>query len=185
MNVSRMMGSMDKFATYPVMLTSRRLLLRPLKIADAAGLARMTNDPLVTRNLLKTPMPFTAADARDLILRARKNKSPVWAIDTGQLVGLIGLAGEFGYWIGRSAWGKGFASEAARLVINHAFECSEIDTLHASPIADNKASCHLLQKLGFERNGVARAFCCQRSRVVPLIRYKFERPTWEKAQSRD
>lgn len=59
---------MDKFATYPVMLTSRRLLLRPLNITDAAGLARMTNDPLVTRNLLKTAMPFTTADARELIL---------------------------------------------------------------------------------------------------------------------
>ncbi|MEH3108822.1 MAG: GNAT family N-acetyltransferase [Agrobacterium cavarae] len=176
---------MSKVATYPVVLTSRRLLLRPLKIADAAGLARMTNDPLVTRNLLKTAMPFTTADARELILRARKKKSPVWAIDTGQLVGLIGLAGEFGYWLGRSAWGRGFAFEAARLVINHAFECLEIDTLHASPIADNKASRHLLERLGFERNGVARAFCCQRSKVVPLIRYKLERLTWEKAQSRD
>lgn len=122
-NVSRMMRSMNKFATYPAMLTSRRLLLRPLNITDAAGLARMTNDPLVTRNLLKTAMPFTTADARELILRARRKKSPVWAIDTGQLVGLIGLAGEFGYWLGRSAWGRGFASEAAYLVINHAFEC--------------------------------------------------------------
>jgi len=145
---------MSKVATYPVVLTSRRLLLRPPKIAEAAGLARMTNDPLVTRNLLKTAMPFTTADARELILRARKRKSPVWAIDTGQLVGLIGHVGEFGYWLGRSAWGKGFASEAAK-------------------------------KLGFERNGIARAFCCQRSRVVPLIRYKLERLTWEKAQSRD
>ena len=105
-NVSRMMRSMDKFATYPVMLTSRRLLLRPLNITDAAGLARMTNDPLVTRNLLKTAMPFTTADARELILRARRKKSPVWAIDTGQLVGLIGLAGEFGYWLGRTLGAK-------------------------------------------------------------------------------
>lgn len=176
---------MDKFATYPVMLTSRRLLLRPLNITDAAGLARMTNDPLVTRNLLKTAMPFTTSDARELILRARKRKSSVWAIDTGQLVGLIGLAGEFGYWLGRSAWNKGFATEAARLVINHAFECLEIDALHASPIADNKASRHLLEKLGFERSGVARAFCSEHSRVVPLIRYKLERLTWEKAQSCD
>jgi len=176
---------MNKVATYPVVLTSRRLLMRPLKITDEAGLARVTNDPLVTRNLLKTAMPFTTADARELVVRGRKKKSPGWAIGTCQVGGLIGLAGEFGYWLGRSAWGRGFAFEAAGLVINHAFECLEIDALHASPIADNKASRHLLEKLGFERNGVARAFCCQCSKVVPLIRYKLERLTWEKAQSRD
>jgi len=176
-----MMGYMKTVATYPVVLTPRRLSLRPLKIADAARLARITNDPLVTRNLLKTTTPFTAADARELILRVRTKKSPVWAIDNGQLIGLIGIAGEFGYWLARSRWGKGYASEAARLVIDHAFQGLKVDALHANPIADNRASCHLLEKLGFESNSATRAYCCERSRMVPLIRYKLDRQRWEEA----
>lgn len=176
--VSRMMWCMNKMATYPVVLTSRRMLLRPLKIKDAAGLARITDDPLVTRNLLKTATPFTVADARELILRGRKKKSLVWAIDNGQLIGLIGLAGEFGYWLGRHAGGKGVASEAARLVVNHAFERRDVAALHANPIADNKASRHLLEKLGFKQEGADRAFCRARGKVVPLIRYRLDRQTW-------
>lgn len=150
-------------------------------MADAAGLARITNDPLVTRNLLKTVTPFTTVDARGLILRTRTRKRPVWGIDNGQLIGLIGVAGEFGYWLARSTWGKGFASEAARLVINHAFECLDLDALHANPIAGNRPSRHLLEKLGFHGNRTDRAFCSERRKVVTLICYKLERQRWEQA----
>ncbi|MEJ8311322.1 GNAT family N-acetyltransferase [Agrobacterium larrymoorei] len=175
------MGSMEKATRDPAVLTTKRLFLRPLKIVDAPRLARLTNDPLVTNNLLKTEMPFTVNDARALILRARKKRSPVWAIDNGQLIGVIGIAGEFGYWLARSAWGRGYAYEAARVVIDYAFERLNIDALHASPIADNRASRHLLKKLGFQEDGTTRATCLERGNVVALIRYRLDRRTWQEA----
>ncbi len=141
-------------------------------MTDAGRFSRITNDSLVTRNLLKTTTPFTVDDARQRILRLRERNSPVWAIDNGELIGLIGIAGEFGYWLARSAWGKGYASEAARIVIDHAFESLGFDALHANPIADNKASHHLLEKLGFERRGRNLACCHERQRMVALVRYR-------------
>lgn len=126
-------------------------------------------------------MPFTVADARELILRARRKKRPVWAIDNGQLIGLIGLAGELGYWLARSNWGRGYASEAARLVVDHAFVCLNMEKLYAGPIADNTASRLVLEELGFQENGRARAFCDERDKVVTLIRYTLDRRQWTTA----
>ncbi|MET0171580.1 MAG: GNAT family N-acetyltransferase [Agrobacterium vaccinii] len=155
-------------------LVSNRLTLRPFGIIDAPALARITNDPLVLHNLLRTSSPFTVDDARTRILRFRKNNLPVWAIDNGQLIGFIGLAGEFGLWLGRSAWGKGYGEEANRLVIDHAFTHMKMTTLHANPISDNRASCHLMGKLGFREIGRTQSFCRQRKIVVSLRRYELK-----------
>ncbi len=170
-NMLRPMRQVDR--TVPKLL-SNRLTLRPFDITDAPALARVTNDPLVLRNLLRTSSPFTVDDARTRILRFRKNNLPVWAIDNGQLIGLIGLAGEFGLWLGRCAWGKGYGEEASRLVIDHAFMQMKMTTLHANPISDNKASCRLLEKLGFSNVGRSQSFCQQRNKMVALRRYELE-----------
>lgn len=172
---TRMMRHMKNPSQRPAILYSNRLCLRPFEMTDAERLARITNDPLVTRNLLKTTIPFTIDDARQRILRLRKRNNPVWAIDNGQLIGLIGIAGEFGYWLARSAWGKGYATEAARLAIDHAFEGLGSEMLHANPIADNRASYRLLERLGFERCGRDLAFCEERRKMVALVCYRLGR----------
>lgn len=88
---------------------------------------------------------------------------------------MIGIAGEFGYWLARSEWGKGYATEAARLVIDHAFESLGVEKLRANPIADNKASRHLLEKLGFAQCGRDLAFCEERRNMVSLVCYRLDR----------
>lgn len=143
-------------------------------------LARITNDTLVTRNLLKTTTPFTAVESPRLISRILTKKRPVWAIESGQLIGLIGISGEFGYWLTRSAWAK-VTPARHTFTIDHAFQRLRVEALHASPIADNKVSNHILRKLGFQEDRIASAFCCERSKVMPLIRYKLDRHRWEDA----
>lgn len=158
----------------PNTLQSSRLLLQPFEITDAGQFARITNDPHVTRNLMRTSTPFTTSDARERIMRLRRKNLPVWAIDDGQLVGLIGLAGEFGLWIARHAWGNGYGSESGRLVIRYAFEQLKMPALHAHPISDNRASCRLMEKLDFQAIGRGVGFCRQRGKFVPLRRYTLE-----------
>ncbi|WP_113083534.1 GNAT family N-acetyltransferase [Hyphomicrobiales bacterium] len=88
-------------------LKSSRLVLRPFKMTDSPPLARLTNDPLILRNLLRTTYPFEPDDARRLIRRIAERRLPVWAVDDGRLVGLIGLSGEFGLWLDSPCLGKG------------------------------------------------------------------------------
>lgn len=156
-------------------LKSSRLILRSFKMTDAPPLARLTNDPLILRNLLRTAYPFEPDDARRLIRRIAERRLPVWAVDDGRLVGLIGLSGEFGLWLDRRVWGKGYGEEAGRLVIDYAFQHMGIETLRANPLFDNRASHHLMEKLGFGVTGRGNAFCRQRGKIVPLRRYRLDK----------
>lgn len=141
---------------------------------------RITNDPLITRHLLKTTMPFTAVGSRRLISRILTKKRAVWAIESGQLIGLIGISGEFGYWLARSAWAK-VTPVQHTFIVDHTFPRLKVEALHASLIADSKVSHPILRKLGFQEDRIASAFCCERSKVMPLMRYKLDRHRWEDA----
>lgn len=61
-----------------------------------------------------------------------------------------------GYWIRRCAWGKGAATEAAEAVIEHAFCDLTLNRLELHVAPDNPASLRVVEKLGFQREGLAR-----------------------------
>ena len=59
-----------------------------------------------------------------------------------------GLWPEFGYWIAREHWGQGYATEAARPVLDHAFETLNLPRVVANIFAGNDASIKVAEKLG-------------------------------------
>jgi RimJ/RimL family protein N-acetyltransferase len=56
---------------------------------------------------------------------------------------------ELGFYIRTDQWGRGFATEAARSVIAHAFEVLDVPALFAGHHPENRGSQHTLEKLGF------------------------------------
>jgi RimJ/RimL family protein N-acetyltransferase len=97
-----------------------------------------------------------------------------------QLIGACGLgrrpsgAVEMGYWIARSHWGRGIATEACGALIGMA-RALGLATLEASHFLDNPASARVLEKLGFEAIGiVAPRLSCARGTEAParLMRLK-------------
>jgi RimJ/RimL family protein N-acetyltransferase len=84
------------------------------------------------------------------------------------VVGACGLgrrpsgAVELGYWIARQHWGKGFATEAGRALIDIA-RALKLPRLEASHFLDNPASGRVLEKLGFVPTGLSAArYSCAR-----------------------
>ena len=72
-----------------------------------------------------------------------------------------------GYWIARQHWGKGFATEACRSLIEIA-RTLKLPRLEASHFIDNPASGRVLEKLGFEPTGlIAPRLSCARGAEVP------------------
>jgi len=65
---------------------------------------------------------------------------------------------EIGYFLKRSAWGKGFATEACKRIIRTAFEESSLNEIVATFEAGNYASRHVLEKAGFIDHGVMRCY---------------------------
>ena len=84
------------------------------------------------------------------------------------LVGACGLqrrpsgAVELGYWVARAHWGRGFATEAGRALIEIAYTLG-LAQLEASHFVDNPASGRVLEKLGFVATGLsAPRYSCAR-----------------------
>jgi ribosomal-protein-alanine N-acetyltransferase len=82
---------------------------------------------------------------------------PVFLIASGEHVGCAGLRPhdlpekiyEIGFHIRSTLWGRGYAFEAANAVIAYAFDALDVNGLFAGHHPQNKASRHLILKLGF------------------------------------
>jgi ribosomal-protein-alanine N-acetyltransferase len=61
-----------------------------------------------------------------------------------------------GYWLSEELWGKGIVSEAVKLVTNYAFTQLDLIRLQASVYSKNPASMRVLEKAGYQKEGVMR-----------------------------
>ena len=144
----------------PVVET-RRLLLRPPHHDDVEDMVALANNYQVARMLSSMPHPYFAADAREFIDRAAKAAANgcVYAITdkkTSRFLGVCGLHEDpgryefpfIGYWLGEPYWAHGFASEAARAMVDLFFKVTAGDRLLASARTDNPASRRIIGKCG-------------------------------------
>lgn len=164
---------------------TERLLLRPGFPEDAAALAMAIGDERVVRNLAVVPWPYSLRDAEAFLAAPRDPVLPSLLIvertsGAPRLVGACGLgrrpsgAVELGYWIARSDWGRGIATEACRALVDIASTLG-LPSLEASHFLDNPASGRVLEKLGFKPTGiVAPRLCCARDEHVPARLYRLQ-----------
>ena len=162
-----------------------RLLLRPGFPEDARALAMAIGDERVVRNLAVVPWPYSLRDAEAFLAAPRDPVLPSLLIvertsGAPRLVGACGLgrrpsgAVELGYWIARSDWGRGIATEACTAVVDIA-RTLNLRALEASHFLDNPASGRVLEKLGFKASGiVAPRFCCARGEHVQARLYRLQ-----------
>jgi RimJ/RimL family protein N-acetyltransferase len=164
-----------------------RLLLRPGFPEDAPALVGAIADEAIVRNLATAPWPYRIRDAEAFLAKPRDPVLPALLIfertdGAPRLVGSCGLgrrpsgAVELGYWIARSFWGRGFATEAGRALIDMARTLG-FAQLEASHFIDNPASARVLDKLGFESTGIiAPRLNCARGEEVParLMRLRLQ-----------
>ena len=155
-----------------------RLLLRPGFPEDAPALAAAMSDAAIARNLAVVPWPYSLRDAEAFLASPRDPVLPsLLILERGeaapQLVGSCGLgrrpsgAVEMGYWIARSHWGRGVATEACTSLVDIARTLG-LAQLEASHFTDNPASARVLDKLGFESTGlIAPRMSCARGAEIP------------------
>ena len=172
-------------------IETERLILRPLASSDATRLTQLAGDIGVARMTMRMPHPYTFDNARSFIGAARK--SPVFAITLSKrIIGCIGIHSEnaihpendgnaeLGYWIGKSWWGQGFATEAVREMVRHGFFDLHLDCIKAGHFTDNPASGRVLQKCGFRIAGQSQRFCVARDAEVACEDYVLDRGTAER-----
>ncbi|TWP50665.1 GNAT family N-acetyltransferase [Lentzea tibetensis] len=149
-----------------MILTSRRLKLRPFHRGDARALAEYRSDPEVARYQgWDPPMSFT--EATRFVDDQTAPMQPGWyqyAIDLdGELIGDIGInlhdnrmQAEIGYTLATKHQGHGYATEAVARVLEHLFTERGLHRVSAECDARNVRSALLLERLGFQQEGLRR-----------------------------
>lgn len=169
-------------------LAGPRLQLRPFVETDLDDVFAYASDPIWAR-YLPVPLPYTRAHARGYLATHGKRNwrtEPVWAcVLAGRVVGGIDLGvdghrASIGYTIARRAWGHGLATEAAALVLDHAFtRMPTLVRIFAVCDVDNVGSWRVMEKIGMRREGVLRSHGRVRERVYDEATYAILRSDWE------
>ena len=159
--------------------------IRKWKIEDAEALKNAINNKKVLDNLRDgIPFPYTIDDAKDFItkiLKGEENSQYHWAILVdGNVVGNVGvfrqgnvhhLTAEMGYYIAEQYWGKGIMTKVVKDVCEYIFENTDIIRIFAEPYAYNTASCKVLEKAGFELEGILRSNAIKNGKILDMKMY--------------
>ncbi len=141
-------------------IVTPRLTLRRFRLEDVAGFHTILSDPEGMRYWSTTPHR-DFAQTLDWVERTMASVAAGEADDfivlhEGRIVGKAGLwhGNELGMIFAKSCWGRGFASEAVRAVIDRAF-ARGLASIKADVDPRNEKSRRLLRKLGFVETGFA------------------------------
>ena len=153
------------------MLQSERLILREFREDDFEAVHAYASDLEVVRHM--TWGPNSEAETREFLKRNQSHAEVDPRVDyglavirqvSGELIGGIGLHADgsnamLGYCYARSAWGQGYATEAARLLMDFGFVSLGVHRIWAGCDSENAGSIRVLQKLGMRQEGHFRHEC--------------------------
>ena len=194
----------DSMSGVNLELETDRLLLRPLAQGDWDLVLEMFTDPEVMKFVAAVSSEEAlAALMKVAIRRGARGRVGVWCVlqrETGEKLGTAVLLPlpieesdtdwsllqedrypdadiEVGYMLRRSAWGKGYATEACRRLVQFAFEETELDEIVAVTDPRNAVSQKVLRKCGLRDEGLRRAYADECSA------FRMSRQQWMELQA--
>ncbi len=181
-------------------LTSERLLLRPFVQSDAPRVEQLAGAREVASATLTIPHPYPSGAAAVWIgthaaawERGDRLTLAICEIDApGDILGAISLAiaaehehGEIGYWVAVMAWGRGYATEAARSLVSYAFAQLHLHRVLGRHFVRNPASGRVMQKLGMRLEGIHRDAYKRWGKFEDVAVYGILEPEWDSPALRD
>ena len=175
----------------PVIQTER-LVLRAFTEADIPELVPLIVAREVARTTLRIPHPYDERHAHEFLAMESKLNELRLAIilrKEAKLCGGIGLhpdhehrRAELGYWIGVPFWGNGYATEAARAVVEYGFTHFGLNRIFASHFQGNRASGKVLRKVGMKHEGRMRQHLLKWNHFLDLEIYAILREDWARVK---
>lgn len=161
---------------------TERLVLRPTSQADAERAFAIRSDWEVARMLRLASFPPDVEETRRWFACHEREWLEGHAyrfamVSGSRMIGLIDVdgvdreEGTLGYWLERSAWGHGYAFEAARAVVRFAFREIGLLRLRSGHASDNGASGRVLTKLGLRLVDTVERFSRPRGETILQWRY--------------
>jgi RimJ/RimL family protein N-acetyltransferase len=159
------------------------LRVRPWRRDDLDALLRHADNPKIAANLRdQFPHPYTRRDGIDYLNYVRGMDVPMsLAVEyEGEAIGGIGfklgldiarLSVEMGYWLAEPYWGRGLATRAVIAASDWAFDTYKVVRIFATTFSHNVASMRVLEKAGFEREGVLRRSAIKNGAVLDQVMF--------------
>lgn len=179
----------------PVLLTAR-LRLRPFDDSDADALFALHRNADVLRFWDAPPWSerqraerFIAA-CREMGEAGTGTRLAIDRVSDGEFIGWCSVTGwnrdfrsaSMGYCLDDAAWGHGYATEAARALLQWVFDTWGVNRVQAATDTRNAASARVLEKLGFVREGTLREDCVVNGEVSDSWVYGLIRREWRPAE---
>ncbi|HEY2803782.1 MAG TPA: GNAT family protein [Actinomycetota bacterium] len=153
--------------------------LRAREPADASQLNDLFDDPDVLAGL-QLAMPQSLAGFRDWMAATRRDDLEVFAIETlseRRAVGICGIesidarvrGAEFGIWIGKPFWGRGYGTDATRTACRFGFRYINLQRIRLQVYATNEKAQRIYERVGFRREGVERCGTFLGGKYVDVI----------------
>jgi len=169
------------------------LTLRRLELSDAEMMFRnWTSDENVTR-FLRWDAHKTIDETKQMIRQwvdsYQNDSTYYWGmyLKDGEMIGSIGITisseydcqGSLGYKIGSRWWSHGYASEAARAVVDYMFRNTDIERMDSFCSVENPASRKVMEKVGMQYEGLLRHYYKTRDGFHDCTLYGIVRSEWE------
>ena len=161
----------------------RRIIVRGWRGDDADALVANANHPEITRFTRdRFPYPYTKADAETFLAGGVLGSAThAQAIEVdGMASGGIGftrgedverLSAEIGYWLTPSLWRQGIMTAVLDAYVPAIMQCHDLHRLSASVYAPNIASQALLERSGFQREGLLRQAAIKQGELMDIVVY--------------
>ena len=173
--------------------SNSRLVLREFRAGDREALMVFAHDPSQLRHMI---FKLGTEEEVDNFLEyaqttARENDRREWhlAVEEQGKPGCVGgvalmvekdapSSGEIGYWFKRSVWGRGYATEASRVLLGFGFEKAGLHRIYGKCHVDNRASSHVMEKLGMKLEGCIREHVWLRDHYRSSLVYSMLEPEY-------
>ncbi|MGE7602720.1 GNAT family N-acetyltransferase [Peribacillus sp. NPDC097675] len=146
-------------------MESERIVLRPVSLDDAEDMYEYTSDEETTRYLYDPHKDLnrTKNFIANYFLEEPLGKYAIVLKESNKMIGAIEFrihesnkCGELGYTLNRNFWGKGYMTEAGRLILELAFNVLDLERVFAECDVINAASGKVLDRLGMKCEGIHR-----------------------------
>jgi RimJ/RimL family protein N-acetyltransferase len=142
-------------------IETSRLILRPFNELDAARVAELAGEKVISDMTANIPHPYNLSDAVDWIRTHQDlfntGRCLVYALvlkNRNTLIGAVSLPrmeegeGVLGYWLGVPFWGAGYATEGSKALIEYARDNLGLNKLKVMHLTENERSKSVIGKLG-------------------------------------
>ncbi|KAI9119458.1 hypothetical protein K1719_009334 [Acacia pycnantha] len=161
-----------------------QISLRPLLLSDADDFMVWATDERVARFCIWEP--YTSKDAAVNFIQNNARKCSLFrAICVGdRAIGSISVqsyagndrarakSAELGYALGFKYWGKGIVTKVVKMVVEMAFaDFPDLERLEALVDVENVASQRVLEKAGFQREGIVRKFLFMKGKSRDMVMF--------------